>query len=154
MIFPMTRLRVAICATALLSATPALADPATCGLAPYPPALPSLNDIARLPPRDAETAKHQAFEDVVSWQKGLKTYRDCLNVLIDNDNRKIGYDQTSSDKDDKDEITGLKTDESNINALYNKTVDTEKSIVSGYDSLSKQYCSRKDVDLSSCQSAR
>lgn len=143
-----------IVAVGLMFAASAAADPATCGLAPYPPLLPGSSDIARLPPGDAAAAKHQAFEDVVSWQKGLKTYRDCLNVLIENDNRKLGYDQTSSSKDDKDEITGLKTDESNINALYNKTVDTEKSVVAGYASISTAFCSRKDVNLSSCLPGR
>jgi hypothetical protein len=141
----------AIVAMTLLFARSALADPTSCGEAPYPPALPSLGDIARLPPADAGTAKHQAFEDVVSWQKSLKAYRACLNVLTANDDRKITGDQNSNNKDDKDEITGLRTDEANINTVFNKTVDTEKSIVSSYDSLSKQYCSRKDVDLSSCQ---
>jgi hypothetical protein len=153
MLFQKICLSAAAAGFALIWAPCAMADPASCGLAPYQPALPSPTDIARMPPGDAATAKHQAFQDVVDWQKGLKTYRACLNTLINDDNRKITGDQNGS-KDDKDEIAGLKTDIADINAIYNKTVDSEKSLVGSYNSIAQQYCSRKDVDLSSCQPAR
>lgn len=144
-------LGVAIAAMAFASTMPAMADAGSCGDQPFPPAFPSLNDMARLPPKSAEAAKHQAFEDVVAWQRDLKTYRDCLNTLADGDNRKITLDQNSGSKNDMDDVPGLKSDVAKINALYNASVDTENAIVGNYDSVSKAYCARKDVDQASCQ---
>ena len=141
-------------AALLVCASPALADANTCGLAPFAPALPGPGDVARLAPADAATAKHQAFEDVTDWQKNLKIYRACLDAVVSSDNVKISSDQGSSDKDAQSEIKSLQADVAKANSMYNRTVETEKSIVSGYVSLSNAYCSRKDVDLSVCQKSQ
>jgi hypothetical protein len=139
---------------AAMAATPAFAaDAASCGLAPFAPAFPDPAAIARMAPSDAQTARHQAFEDVISWQKGLKTYRGCLDSIRNDDERKIALDRNGS-KDDKDAIKDLQSEEARIDVLYNKTVDTEKSIVASFTSLSQAYCSRKDVDLTVCQQAK
>lgn len=140
-------------AAALLSANAAMADASRCGDVPFPPEVPSAGAMAKLPPQDAQTARHQAFEDVISWQKGLKTYRGCLDTLRDDDDRKIAGDRNGS-KDDQSEIKGLQDDEANINVLYDKTVDTEKTIVGGFTGMTQAYCSRKDVDLSACQQTK
>ncbi len=141
-------------AALLASVAPALADANTCGLAPFAPALPSANDMARQAPADAAASKHRAFEDVTSWQRDLKGYRACLDAVVSSDNVKIASDQGSTEEDAKSEIKSLQADVAKVNSMYDQTVDTEKSIVSGYVSLSNTYCSRKDVDLSVCQKSQ
>jgi hypothetical protein len=141
-------------AALLASVAPALADANTCGLAPFAPALPSANDMARQAPADAAASKHRAFEDVTSWQRDLKGYRACLDAVVSSDNVKIASDQGSTEEDAKSEIKSLQADVAKVNSMYDQTVDTEKSIVSGYVSLSNAYCSRKDVDLSVCQKSQ
>lgn len=129
------------------------ADAASCGLAPFAPVLPDAAGIAGMTAPAAEATRHQAFEDVINWQKGLKTYRGCLDSIRNDDERKIALDRNGS-KDDQDAIKDLKSDEARIDVLYNKTVDTEKSIVGSFTLVSQAYCSRKDVDQSVCQRAK
>lgn len=142
-------------AALLISATSALAaDPGSCGLPPFAPALPDPASIAQMTSHDAEVTRHGAFEDIINWQKGLKTYRACLNTLIDGDNRKIALDKNSGSKDDLTEVKGLQGEVTQINARYDSTVTTEQNIVASYNAVTKAYCSRKDVDQSVCQQAK
>jgi hypothetical protein len=141
-------------ATLLIAAAPALADVSTCGDAPFAPALPSTSDMARLAPADAAASKHRAFQDVTDWQRDLKGYRACLDAAVSSDNVQISSNQGSTDKVDQDKIKALQADVAKANAMYNRTVETEKSIVGSYVALSNAYCSRKDVDLSICQKSQ
>ncbi len=134
----------------LVSAAPALADVGTCGEAPVPPALPSASEIAQKSPSDAAAAKHQAFLDVKSWQKSLNNYRDCLNATTTADKRGIAEAKASGDKKAADNIAAFEADAESANDRYNKSVDTEKSVVADYVAVSKAYCSRSDVDQSTC----
>jgi hypothetical protein len=142
-------LDVAAVALGLMAATPAMA--ASCGLEPFPPALSNPGAISGMPAHDAEAARHQAYQDVIDWQKALKTYRGCLTTLINDDNRKIAGDQGSGDKNDLDDIPDLKSDITKVNSQYDRSVDNEKTVVSGYTAIVKVYCGRKDVDQAVCQ---
>ena len=138
-------------AVLMVSAMPALADSSACGDAPVPPALPTVSDIGRDAPADAAKAKHQAFLDVVHWQKSdLKSYRDCINAATSDDNRKIAAEQQSGDKDAATKITSIQGDIAKLNSMYDVSVDTEKRVVGEFVALSNAYCSRKDVDQSTC----
>lgn len=141
-------------AAALVAASPAFAaDASSCGLAPFGPLLPDAAAIGTMAPAAAEAARHGAFEDVVAWQKGLKTYRACLDSLRNDDERKIASNRNGS-KDDQDKIKDFQADQARIDVLYNKTVDSEKDIVASFNAVSKAYCSRRDVDQSVCQAAK
>jgi hypothetical protein len=138
-------------AVLLVSAMPALADAAACGDTPVPPALPSASDINHDSPADAAKAKHQAFLDVVHWQKSdLKTFRDCLSAATNDDNRKIAAAQQSGDKNAADTVAGLQADMTKLNGLYDASVDTEKRVVGEFAAISSAFCSRKDVDQATC----
>lgn len=130
------------------------ADVNSCGLAPFEPALPDSAAIAQMAPQAAEDTRHQAFEDVIAWQKGLKTYRACLDTLRDDRSRKIALDKSGGSKDDQDEIKTLQGEVTQIDDRFNRTVDTEKSVVASYQTVAKAYCSRKDVDQTVCQAAK
>lgn len=134
----------------LVSAAPALADVGTCGEEPVPPALPSASDIAAQAPADAAAAKHQGFLDVKAWQKSLKSYRDCLNATVAADKRDIAAAKASGDKKAADKVAALEADGESANTRYNHSVETEKSVVGDYVAMSNAYCSRSDVDQSTC----
>lgn len=128
------------------SVVPALAAE-TCGSMPIAPALPSGGDITKQAPAAAAAAKHDAFEDVKNWQRDLKTYRDCLTSLQNQDKQQM----TGKDPDkDKDKIKGLKDDIDAQSHAYDRTVDAEERMVNTWNALSTAYCGRSDVDKSTC----
>lgn len=135
-------------AVLLVSATPALAD--SCGSPPIAPAMPSPAEITAKPAAAAAAAKHNAFLDVTSWQRDLKNYRDCLDAANNADKAQISAVQQSSDKNAGDKVADLAADISKNNDTLDQTVDTETRVVNDFSALSSAYCSRSDVDKSTC----
>lgn len=120
-----------------------------CGDEPIAPAIPGAMEIAKKSPADAATAKHNAFQDIRRWQAELKTYRDCLDVTVSTDKRLIGESQRS-EKPDKDKIDGLQKAVTGANHAYDASTDDEERVVNDFNALSVAYCSRADVDKTSC----
>jgi hypothetical protein len=120
-----------------------------CGADPIAPAIPSAVDIKQKAARDAEAAKHGAFVDIRRWQSELKSFRDCINATVTADNRKIGEIQRS-DKPDKDKIKSLQQEIVSANHAYDLSTDEEERIVNEFNGVSVAYCTRNDVDKSSC----
>ncbi|HEY4113859.1 MAG TPA: hypothetical protein VGM17_07330 [Rhizomicrobium sp.] len=128
------------------SAVPALAVD-SCGSMPIAPALPSAADMLKQPAATAASTKHDAFEDIKNWQRDLKTYRACLASLQDQDKLQLqGKDPTK----DADKIKRLKDDMDAQSHGYDQTVDSEERLVNQWNAMSTAYCSRSDVDKSSC----
>ncbi|HSC17604.1 MAG TPA: hypothetical protein VLC74_01710 [Rhizomicrobium sp.] len=126
-------------------ASPALAQ--SCGSAPIAPALPTAAEMAQKTPAAATAAKHDAFAEVKNWQGDLKTYRDCLNGMVNQDKRQLeGLDP----KKDADKIARLQTDGKAANHAYDATVDMEEKVVNEFHAIQASFCARKDVDKSSC----
>jgi hypothetical protein len=138
-----------VAAFSLMASSAAWADPGACGDEPIPPAIPSVADIGQRPPVDAQKAKHQAFEDIRSWQAALKDYRNCLDSDQNSTKRQV-QDAQGQTKPDKDKITKLQGEIAADAKGYDHSTDTEEKIVNDFHSLSVAYCARGDVDKSSC----
>jgi hypothetical protein len=130
------------------SASGAVADN-MCGDNPIAPAIPSPMEIAKKSPVDAASAKHNAFQDIRRWQTELKTYRDCLDATVNTDKRLVGETQRTQ-KPDKEKIADLQKEIAGANHAYDATTDDEEKVVNDFNALSVAYCSRADVDRSSC----
>lgn len=128
------------------SVVPALAVD-SCGSMPIAPAFPSPADITKQAAPAAAAAKHDAFEDIKNWQRDLKTYRDCLQSLSDQDKVQM---QGKDPKKDEDKIKHLKDDIDAQSHGYDQTVDAEERMVNQWNALSTAYCARSDVDKSTC----
>lgn len=138
-----------VAAFSLMATAPAWAQLDSCGDEPIPPALPSASDIMQKLPLDAQKAKHQAFEDVRSWQGALKGYRDCLTSAIDTATRQK-QEAMGAQKPDQDKIKNLQSEIDAANHDYDKSTDTEEGVVNDFHALSTAYCSRTDVDKATC----
>jgi hypothetical protein len=128
-----------------MMATGAAAE--SCGSAPIAPALATAADINGKSPADAAAAKHDAFVEIRNWQTQLKDYRACLVNVSNEARRQIsGLDASK----DKDKIAGLQQDATRATHAYDATVDMEERVVNEFHAVQAAYCSRKDVDKSSC----
>lgn len=142
-----TRL-ILILAALFASGAPAAAQE-MCGDLPIAPAILSPAEMSRRPPADALAAMHGAFAEMKRWQGDLKSWRDCLNATVKSDKRDISEAQ-HSDKPDKDKIAKLETALTNVNHLWDSSVDDEERVVNEFHAAQTAYCSRKDVNVSIC----
>lgn len=120
-----------------------------CGDPPIPPVIPSASDMHARAPADAASARHNAFADVRRWQGALKSYRDCLNATAATD-RRDAEENARSDKPDKDKIAKWKDEIAATSHAYDVSVDQEERVVNEFHAAQVAYCTRKDVDLSTC----
>jgi hypothetical protein len=136
-------------AISIMATMPAWAQSNACGDEPIPPAIPSAADIGQKTPADALKAKHGAFEDIKAWQGSLKGYRDCLNSTVDTKTREK-QSAMAATKPDQDKIKGIQGEIDATNHAYDHSTDTEEKVVNDFHALSTAYCSRSDVDKTSC----
>jgi len=133
---------IAVCAVA---ATPALAE--SCAGEPVAPAFVSPADLQKQTPAQAEASKHDAFIEIKNWQRDLKSFRDCLTSLSNEDRRQLtGLDPSK----DADKIAGLQRDAKMATHEFDRTVDLEEKVVNEFHAIQAAFCARKDVDKSSC----
>jgi hypothetical protein len=133
----------------LVASSGGAAAQGVCGDNPIAPEIAAPADILQKSPADAAAAKHATFQDIKRWQGALKSYRDCINASISADNRKIGEAQRA-DKPDPDKIKGLQLDIQNASKAYQASTDNEERIVNDWNAMSTAYCTRTDVDKTSC----
>lgn len=140
-------LRVGVlgCLLAAVAAWPALAE--SCGSAPIAPAIPTPGVMKQKSPADAVAAKHDAFVDIRNWQSDLKNYRNCLNSMGAQDKQQL---QGLDPQKDGDKIKRLKDDAEAAGHQYDNTVDAEERVVNEFHAIQVAYCTRTDVDKSSC----
>lgn len=129
-------------------AAPAWAENA-CGQEPIPPEIPSAADIGQKAPADAAKAKHQAFEDIKAWQASLKDYRGCLDG-DENQTKRDRANAASQSKPDQDRLKQYDGQIATDEKATSHSVDTEERVVNDFHALSTAFCSRADVDKSSC----
>jgi hypothetical protein len=134
-----------VAAVLSLTATSALAQ--SCGTMPVAPDMPTAAEIMQKSPADAATTRHNAFLDVKNWQADLKTWRDCLDQMSAQDKTHI---QQADPSKDTSKIAGWQADKTSNDNAYQQSANTEASVVSGFTAARTAYCSRKDVDLSTC----
>jgi len=134
----------------MMSAAPAMAGVSICGDMPVAPDLPTAKEIAQQPPAKAEAAKHQAFLDVVGWQKQVKNYRNCLEAAQKEDKRASVAAQQNGGDDVDAQVTKLNADINEGDVRYNASVVTEQKLAGEFGDISKAYCSRSDVNKSTC----
>jgi hypothetical protein len=135
-------------AISLMAAAPAWAE-GSCGDEPIPPEIPSAAEIGQKSPTDALKAKHQAFEDIKQWQLALRDFRNCL----DSDEATIKRDRqnaASQAKPDQDKLKRLDGEVAADEKANSHSTDTEERVVNDFHALSTAYCSRADVDKTSC----
>lgn len=135
-------------ALAMMTA-PAFADSGTCGDEPIPPAIPSAAEIGQKAPADALKAKHQAFEDIKAWQLSLKDFRNCLDS-DENQAKRDKQNALSQSKPDQDRIKSIQGQIDADEKANAHSTDTEERVVNDFHALSTAYCSRADVDKTSC----
>jgi hypothetical protein len=128
-----------------LAAGPALAE--SCGSEPIAPALPTAAQINQKTPAEAAAAKHDAFIEIKNWQGDLKTYRDCLTNVGNENKRQIG---TLDPSKDADKIKTLTAESSAASHQFDKSVDMEETVVNEFHAVQAAYCARSDVDKASC----
>ncbi len=133
---------------AVLATAPAWAEN-TCGFEPIAPAIPSAAEIGQKSPADAMKAKHNAFEDIKTWQASLKDYRGCLDSDSAQSKRQL-QDAQSQSKPDQDKIKRLQDQIAADGKAYDRSTDTEEKIVNDFHALSTAYCARQDTDKTSC----
>lgn len=133
----------------IMATMPAWAQMDACGDEPIPPALPTAAEIGQKAPLDAQKAKHGAFEDIRAWQGSLKGYRDCLDSSKAAATRAL-QDAQSAAKPDQDKIKKLQAQIDAANHAYDHTTDTEERLVNDFNALSTAYCTRSDVDKTTC----
>jgi hypothetical protein len=136
-------------AMAVFAAMPARAQSDSCGDEPIPPAIPTAAEIGQDSPDSAQKAKHNAFHDIRAWQAQLKGYRDCLDAATATAKREK-QDAMSSSKPDKTKIAEIQARLDAADKAYQHTTDTEEHLVNDFHALSTAYCSRADVDKTSC----
>lgn len=120
-----------------------------CGDPPIAPVIPSAVEMRAKPPAEAAGARHNAFADVRRWQASLKSYRDCLNATVAMTKRDA-EENARSDKPDKDKLAKWNEEIGAINHAYDASVDQEERVVNEFHAAQVAYCSRKDVDVSTC----
>lgn len=120
-----------------------------CGDEPIAPLIVTAKAIKQKTPAEAEVAKHSAFLDIRRWQGELKSYRDCINATVKSDGRQIG-EASRADKPDKDKITRLQQEVEAAKHAYDVSTDEEERVVNDFNAASVAYCTRTDVDKSSC----
>jgi hypothetical protein len=131
----------------VLAAAPAWAEN-SCGAEPIAPDIPSAAAIGQMPAAQATSAKHQAFLDVKAWQQSENDYRKCLDSDASEVKRDLANAQGQS-KPDKDKIKRLE-DQIVADDKASNSRDTEERVVNDYHALQTAFCSRGDVDKSSC----
>lgn len=141
------RLRLAL--ALLIASTGAAAAQEMCGAPPIAPVLPTAQEMHTKSPADAAAVRHSAFADVRRWQGALKSYRDCLNATIATDKRNAS-EVVRDVKPDKDKIAKFNAEIVASNHAYDVSVDQEEKVVNEFHAAQVAYCSRKDVDVSTC----
>ena len=141
--------KLALAAVISVAAAPAWAQ-SSCGGEPIPPAIPSVAELGQMPPAAALKAKHQAFVDVTTWQKGgLKDYRSCLEA----DESQVKRDRANAasiSKPDQDKLKRLDGQIADDEKANQRSADTEEHVVNDFKALSTAFCDRTDVDKTSC----
>ncbi|HEY1631765.1 MAG TPA: hypothetical protein VGF56_10625 [Rhizomicrobium sp.] len=133
-------------AVLLVSSAPAWAE-ISCGSIPFEPAMPTAADMASKSAADAETALHDAFQDIKHWQGDLKTYRDCTDKVGSQTQGAIA----SLDKvKDADKIKDLQSQKQEADHLFNQSIDREEKVVNMFHAAQTAYCMRSDSDKSKC----
>ncbi|MBV8800048.1 MAG: hypothetical protein JOY77_09890 [Alphaproteobacteria bacterium] len=119
----------------------------SCGSAPIAPALASATEIKQDSPAAAAAAKHDAFVEIKSWQDELKSYRACMVSFGNEAKRQIPQLDPQKDADK------LKRYQDQVKAAdhaYDTSVDMEERVVNEFHAIQAAYCTRSDVDKSSC----
>lgn len=133
----------------VMATAPAWAE-LSCGGEPIPPAIPSVAELGQMAPAAALKAKHQAFLDVTTWQKGgLKDYRSCLDA-DENQVKRDRANAASQSKPDQDRIKQYDGQIAADEKASQRSTDTEEHVVNDFKALSTAFCDRADVDKSSC----
>ena len=141
--------RICLTVALLIASAGAAVAQEMCGDPPLAPVLPTATEMRAKSPADAAKARHSAFADVRSWQGSLKSYRDCLNATIATDKRTAG-ENARSDKPDKNKIASWNAEIEAANHAYDRSVDQEEKVVNEFHAAQVAYCTRKDVDVSTC----
>jgi hypothetical protein len=119
----------------------------SCGNPPFAPAIPSPADLKAKSATDAHSAVHDAFTDVKNWQNDLKTYRACLDGQDAQNKREIAQ---ADPKKDADKIKDWKDQIAQDSHTFDGTVDNEEKVVNEFHALQVGYCTRTDVDRTTC----
>ncbi|HEY3778860.1 MAG TPA: hypothetical protein VGL35_12460 [Rhizomicrobium sp.] len=120
-----------------------------CGDSPIAPVIPAPADVRQKPAADANAAQHSAFLEIRKWQGALKSYRDCLNATVDTDKRDLGEAARDSKPDTK-KMGKLEQEMTDSHHAWDASVDEEERLVNEFHAVQVAYCSRNDVDRSSC----
>ncbi|HEX2591438.1 MAG TPA: hypothetical protein VHL34_08070 [Rhizomicrobium sp.] len=136
------RVGLGIFALAMLSA-PAYADD-RCGSAPIQPAVPTAAEITAMSIPDGQTKLNGVFKDLHIYQAQLKTYRDCVNTAMNNDQQMMNSAPAQKDADVKKRTA----DDYAANAQkYNDSVDAEKQLAEQINAAAKAHCARDTSDF-------
>lgn len=133
----------------LLASGGAAAAQSMCGEQPIAPVIPAASEMKQKSPADAASARHNAFADIKRWQGSLKSYRDCLNATITTDKRDL-YEDARATKPDKDKMAGIGKEMKASNDAFDASVNEEEMVVNEFHAVQVAYCTRTDVDVSSC----
>lgn len=133
----------------LLASGGAAAAQSMCGEPPIAPLIPTAADMRQKSAADSASARHNAFADVKRWQGSLKSYRDCLNATIATDKRDL-YEDARATKPDKDKMAAIQQEMKASNDAFDGSVNEEEKVVNEFHAAQVAYCTRTDVDVSTC----
>ncbi|HWE07080.1 MAG TPA: hypothetical protein VG274_10250 [Rhizomicrobium sp.] len=133
----------------LLASGGAAAAQSMCGEPPIAPVIPTAAEIRQKPAADAATVRHNAFLDIKRWQASLKSYRDCLSATINTDKRDL-YEDARASKPDKDKMASIQQEMKASNDASDASANEEEKVVNDFHAAQVAYCTRTDVDVSTC----
>jgi hypothetical protein len=131
----------------LVSTMSGWAQSESCGNVPFAPAIASPADLKAKSPTDAHTAVHDAFIDIKNWQSDLKTWRACLDARSAADKRSVSQ---ADPKKDADKVKQWNDDVAQNGHDFDASVDNEEKVVNEFHALQAGYCTRTDIDKSTC----
>ena len=141
--------RMCLAFALLVGSAEAAAAQEMCGDQPLAPVIVSPADMRAKPPAQATATEHGAFGDIRRWQGALKSYRDCLDATIATDRRQA-QEVLRSDKPDKDKVAKFNDEIVASSRALDASSDQEERVVNEFHAAQVAYCTRKDVDVSTC----
>ncbi|HLY04417.1 MAG TPA: hypothetical protein VKR31_01605 [Rhizomicrobium sp.] len=141
--------RMSLTFALLIASAGAAAAQEMCGDPPIAPVIVSAAEMRAKAPADAAATEHGGFADIRRWQGSLKSYRDCLSATIAAD-RRSALEAARSEKPDKDKIARFNDEILASGRALDASSDLEERVVNEFHAAQVAYCTRKDVDVSSC----
>lgn len=119
-----------------------------CGPLPTAPAFQKPTDLAKKSIEDARKDVVDSYHLVKVYQSQLAPFRSCLERLSKDDQAVIEAAKAKPEDASKGEAAKARI--AARQTMYDKTVDSEQTIASDFNTLRVEHCKRGDTDAKVC----